>query len=162
MIKFRKIYIGNIIKCIRLKVLPEQKNFVGSNFDSLIQAFGLNRRMIGKGSKATPYAIYADDIMVGFIMYGYFIKNVKYNKHGEAYYYFWRFMIDKNHQGKGYAKKALVLLINEIKQKPHGEATFCYVSYEPTNTVIRTWYQSMGFTETGELIEGELIARLKI
>ncbi|MCL2620903.1 MAG: GNAT family N-acetyltransferase [Defluviitaleaceae bacterium] len=161
MVELRKISIGNIIKCLRLKLLPEQKGFVASNRNSLVQAFGLNRRMIGKGSVATPYAIYANGTMVGFIMYGFFTKKFD-NKHGEDYYYFWRFMIDKNHQGKGYASQALAQILDEIGQKPHGEANFCYVSYEPTNTVVRTWYQSLGFEETGQIDEGELVARMKI
>ena len=164
MVELKKISIGNIgaaLKCMKLKVLPEQKNFVASNRDSLIEAFGLNRRLIGKGSKAAPYAIYADGEMVGFIMYGFFTKKFD-SKHGEDYYYFWRFMIDKNHQGKGYARKALAQILDEIKQKPHGEATYCYVSYEPTNEVVRKWYQTLGFEETGEVDAGELVARLTL
>jgi len=161
MIELRKISIGNIKSCIKLKVSPEQENFVANNRHSLVQAFGLNRRIIGKGSVATPYAIYAGEAMVGFIMYGYFTKKFD-NKHNENYYYFWRFMIDKSHQGKGYARQALVQILDEIRKKPHGEANYCYVSYEPTNTLVRKWYQSLGFAETGEIDEGEIVARSKL
>jgi diamine N-acetyltransferase len=164
MVELRKISIVNIglaLKCMKLKLLPEQENFVASNRNSLIQAFGLNRRLIGKGSKAVAYSVYADGEIVGFIMYGFFTKKFD-NKHGEDYYYFWRFMIDKNHQGKGYARAALAQIIDEIRQKPYGEANYCYVSYEPTNELVRKWYQTLGFEETGEVDEGELVARLAI
>ena len=168
MVELRKVSIGNIgaaLKCMTLKLLPEQKSFVASNRNSLIQAFGINRRMIGKGSKAIPYAIYANSEMVGFIMYGFFTKKFdnKYgSKYGEDHYYFWRFMIDKNHQGKGYASKALVQILNEIRQKPHGDADYCYVSYEPANEVVRKWYQNLGFEETGKINNGELVARMAL
>ncbi|MCL2574076.1 MAG: hypothetical protein FWE34_05930 [Defluviitaleaceae bacterium] len=123
MIELRKISIGNMRKCIKLKLSPEQESFVSSNCRSLIDAFGLNRRVIGKGSVATPYVIYAHGIMVGFIMYGYFTK--KFNS-------------------------------------KHGEANYCYVSYEPTNILVRKWYKSLEFVETGEVSEGELVARLSL
>lgn len=161
MVELRKISISNMISCIKLKVSPEQEGFVASNRSSLVDAFGLNRRAIGKGSVASPYAIYAEGAMVGFIMYGYFTKEFN-NKRGENYYYFWRFMIDKSHQGKGYARQALAQILDEIRQKPHGEANYCYVSYEPTNTLVRKWYQSLGFVETGEVDQGELVAKLRI
>jgi len=132
MVELRKINVGNVLKCIKLKLRPEQENFVASNRNSLVQAFGLNRRLIGKGSKAVPYVICADGEVVGFIMYGFFTKKFD-NKHGEDYYYFWRFMIDKKHQGKGYGNKALTQILDEIRQKIHGDANYCYVSYEPTN-----------------------------
>jgi len=164
MVELRKISIVNIfaaLRCMKLKVSPDQESFVASNRDSLVQAFGLNRRLIGKGSKAVPYAIYANGEMVGFIMYGFFTKKFD-AKRGEDHYYFWRFMIDKNHQGKGYASKALSQILDEIKRKPHGDANYCYVSYEPTNEVVRRWYQALGFEETGEVDEGELVARLAL
>jgi len=161
MVELRKINICNAVKCMMLKLLPEQENFVANNRNSLVQAFGLNRRLIGKGSKAVPYAIYADGEMVGFIMYGFFTKKFD-DKYGEDHYYFWRFMIDKDHQGKGYASKALAQVLDEIRQKPHGEANYCYVSYEPTNEVVRKWYQSLGFEETGDVDAGELVARMAL
>lgn len=164
MVELRKTSIGNIgtaLKCMKLKVLPEQENFVSSNRNSLIQAFGLNRLKLGKGSKAAPYAIYADGEMVGFIMYGFFTKKFN-NKRGEDYYYFWRFMIDKNHQGKGYASKALAQILDKIRQKPYGEANYCYVSYESTNEMVRNWYKTLGFEETGEVDADELVARLAL
>jgi diamine N-acetyltransferase len=36
----------------------------------------------------------------------------------------------------------------------------CALSYSPQNTVARALYQSLGFVETGEIEDGELVARL--
>jgi len=165
MVTLKKVRFGNIIKCARLKVAPEQKRFVASNKSSIWQAFLVNRRLLGKGSIARPYAIYADGKIVGFIMYAFFTKAFSEKhvaKRKEDYYYFWRFMIDKNQQGKGYARQALTLTLEEIRKKPYGEASYCYVSYEPENAVVRKWYQNLGFEETGELLAGELVARIRI
>ena len=165
MVELKKITLSNVIKCIGLKVAPEQENFVASNKSSVWQAFLVNRRLLGKGSAASPYAIYAKGKMVGFIMYAFFTKEFDEKhvaKRGEDYYYFWRFMINKDQQGKGYARQALAQILEEIKQKPHGKAKHCYVSYEPENIVVRNWYQNLGFEETGEVSRGELVARMKL
>jgi len=61
-----------------------------------------------------PYAIYADSVMVGFIMYG-FLKQGIDEAYDENCYYLWRFRVDKIHQSKGYAKQALTQLLEIIR-----------------------------------------------
>jgi len=159
MVELRKISItdDSMKECIELKVTPEQRNFVASNATSLGQAYDLNER----GGHAMPYAIYADGVMVGFVMYEFMLYEIE-DTYGEDCYYFWRFMIDKNHQGKGYGKQALIQILDEIKQMPCGKADYCYTSYEPKNIVAKKLYESFGFEETGQEVEGELVARLKL
>jgi len=162
MIELREITIfsENMKECVELDLLPEQWKFVAHNAVSLGQAYATNKN--GLGSKAVPYAIYANDKMVGFVMYGFF--KPEYDDDygiGKDYYYFWRFMIDKNHQGKGYGKAAMAQIINEIKQKPCGDAEFCMISYEPDNPA-KGLYQSFGFEETGQIVDGEAVARLSL
>jgi diamine N-acetyltransferase len=55
-----------------------------------------------------PLAIYNDDIPVGFLMYCIDID--------DGNYWIYRFMIGIGFQRKGYGKKAMELLINEIKK----------------------------------------------
>jgi len=159
MIELRKIAISddNMKECIELEVAPEQRNFVAHNATSLGQAYALNKR----GGCATPYAIYADGVMVGFIMYE-FMKYEVEDTYGEDCYYLWRFMVDKNYQGKGYGKQALAQIFDEIKQMPNGKADYCYTSYDPENVVAKKLYESFGFVETGQVVDGELAARLKL
>ncbi|MCL2409168.1 MAG: GNAT family N-acetyltransferase [Oscillospiraceae bacterium] len=161
MIELRKISIldDNMKECIELELTPEQYNFVAHNAESLGEAYALNSK--GINSVATAYAIYADGLMVGFLMYGYFEKEFD-DTYNEDCYYFWRFMVDKSHQGKGYGRQALAQMLDEIRQMPNGKADYCYTSYEPTNVVAKKLYESFGFAETGQVDDGELVARMKL
>jgi len=162
MIELRKISITDsdmVRECIELDVAPEQRAFVAHNAKSLGEAYACNKRGYGC---ATPCAIYADGTMVGFIMYEF----VKEEDHGDTYsgdaYYLWRFMIDQKHQGKGYGKQALAQAIDEVKKMPNGKAEYFYTGYEPENTDAKKLYESLGFVETGQVVDDEIVARLKL
>ena len=71
-------------------------------------------------------------------------------------------MIDENFQNKGYGRQAVELALNIIRACPCGKADFCWLSYEPENTVARSLYASFGFVETGEKDGEERIAVLKL
>ena len=159
MIELRKISItdGNMKECIELEVSQEQASFVAHNAVSLGQAYAANKR----GGCAVPYAIYAQGVMVGFVMYE-FVRREYDDTFGEDCYYFWRLMVDKNHQRKGYGSQAVRMVLDEVKRKPIGVADFIYISYEPENTVAQKLYKSFGFEETGQVNEGELVARLRL
>ncbi|MBD5537931.1 MAG: GNAT family N-acetyltransferase [Lachnospiraceae bacterium] len=94
MVELREITKENYEECLNLKIADSQKNFVSSTVHSLAQAWVYY-------DTAFPFAIYANDEMVGFIMLGYY--EVK------GYYTLWKFMIDEQYQNKGYGKKALKL-----------------------------------------------------
>lgn len=167
MVNLRKITQGNVYECFDLEVNKEQENFVASNMGSLGEAYA----SITNGGFATPYAIYDDDAMVGFIMYTFFHKQsvpIYVDVKHAPCYYIWRLMIDKNHQRKGYGRQAVEKIIAEIKTMPYGEANSVFTSYEPNNIGSKTLFASLGFKETGE-VEGdiesgdyELIAKLEI
>ncbi|MCL2408142.1 MAG: GNAT family N-acetyltransferase [Oscillospiraceae bacterium] len=170
MIELRKISIldDNMKECIALDILPEQKGFVASNAYSLAEAYCENRAYAEAGvcDIAEPYAVYQDGKMVGFAMYGYFSPD--YEEDDEVYcteehhYYFWRLLIDKNHQGKGIGRETVKQIMEEIKSKPHGEASYCYTSYKPANIASKTTFASYGFEEDGRVIGGEVVARYNL
>ena len=157
MIKLRKITDDNAGELLDLELSENQKSYVASNLDSLATAY----ICMTNGGYVNTYAIYADDTMVGFIMYGFLPVDYD-DTYGEDCYYLWRFMIDKNHQGNGYGKQAILQVIDEIKQMPHGKADYCYTQYEPNNAVVKKLYESLDFVETGQIDEDELVARLKL
>ena len=159
MVELRSISItdDNMRECIELDVAPDQRNFVAHNAESLGEAYA--RKKMGKC--AAPYAIYADGVMIGFIMYK-FMENELEDIYGEACYYLWRLMIDEKYQGKGYGRQALALLLDEIQTMPDGKAEYCFTSFEPDNVVARKLYESFGFEETGQIDDGEIVTRLKI
>ena len=110
MFELRKITGNNYDECLNLKVSDAQKNFVASNIYSLAQAWVFY-------NTAYPFAIYADDVMVGFVMMGYDKeKNI---------YDIWRFMIDEKYQGKGYGRAARYLAIEYLKKDFGVKEIFC-------------------------------------
>lgn len=145
MVELREITEDNFNKCIKLSVADNQRNHEASNVYSLAQAWVYR-------NTAFPFAIYADDILVGFIMLGYYEVKKQYN--------LWRFMIDEKYQGKGYGKQALLIaiyyLVNKINIKE------VYTSVVAENTYARKLYNKVGFVETGELSDDEIVMKLII
>ena len=75
-------------------------------------------------------------------------------------YNLWRLMIDEQHQGKGYGREAVRLALDFVRTWPCGNADYCWVSYEPKNSVARKLYRFFDFVETGEYDGEETIAVL--
>lgn len=143
MVELREITKENYEECINLNVSDNQKTFVSSNTYSLAQAWVYYKT-------AYPFAVYADNVMVGFIMLGYYEV--------EKYYTVWKFMIDARYQKRGYGKRALKLgidyLINRFKVKE------IYTAYESHNHIAKNLYTSLGFRETGEVIGNDVGMKL--
>ena len=78
----------------------EDQPFVAPNDYSLKQAEETNAEYPGV---ARPFAIYAEDRLVGFCMFSFAPEA----EDEDDRYWLWRFMIDKNEQGKGYGQAAL-------------------------------------------------------
>ena len=164
MIRLEKIDALNVWDVVELKVRKEQKYFVASNSDSILQAYTAQ----GTGCHAFPFAIYHDKKPVGFLMIG-FNEAALYDKYGEeppkavrGNYSLWRLMIDRKYQGRGYGREAIRLALEFIRTWPCGKAEYCELSYEPENTVGRELYHSFGFTENGEMDGDEIVAVLKL
>jgi diamine N-acetyltransferase len=49
----------------------------------------------------------------------------------KEFYYFWRLMIDKNHQGKGYGKQAVAKILEEVKTEPYKGGRLCLCFLRP-------------------------------
>lgn len=145
MVTLREITKENYEECLSLRIADSQRNFVSSNERSLAQAWAYY-------DTAYPFAIYADHVMVGFMMLGYY--------EAEKYYTLWKFMIDQRYQNRGYGKVALRLgiayLVNCFGVKE------IYTAYYKTNAVARNLYASIGFRETGERNGSEIGMRLVV
>ena len=87
MIKLKEIKADNLEDVLKLKVSKNQENFVSTTAYSLAQAY------VYRGN-AYPFAIYADDTLVGFIMFGFYELRNQYT--------LWKFLIDEKYQNKGY------------------------------------------------------------
>ncbi|MBR5428008.1 MAG: GNAT family N-acetyltransferase [Clostridia bacterium] len=125
----------------------EDQPFVAPNDVSLRQADETNAEQPGA---ARPFAIYADDKLVGFCMFA-FDPGAE---DPDDRYWLWRFMIDKNEQGKGYGQAALAEIINYFKENG---ADRLYLSTEPENELGLHVYHKAGFRETGVVTGGEAV-----
>jgi len=77
-------------------------------------------------------------------------------------YCLWRFMIAEEHQRQGYGREAMRQALDYIRDFPVGEATQCWLSYEPENDAAKALYESFGFRESGEAVDGELVSALRL
>lgn len=154
MIELRKISEENFEECMSLEPKEEQKGFVASNLKSLAEAY---IALANDSCIPMPYAIYNDNTMVGFLMLSF---NAENNTKDENQYWLCRFMIDKNHQRKGYGKESLLKALAMIKEFSLNKKAAVYLSYEPENDIARKLYRTLGFQETGEVEEGEVVAKL--
>ena len=132
MVQLREITKDNLEDVLSLQVSEKQKEFVSSTAHSLAQAY------VYKG-KAFPFAIYADDALVGFIMMGYYEERKQYT--------LWKFLIDKSHQNKGYGRAALVQGIAYLRDE--FGVNEVYTGVLPGNEVAKRLYVSVGFAQTG-------------
>ena len=128
-INFREIDKSNYNECINLKVADSQVNYVASNSFSLVQAF--------YEEELYPLGIYDNETMIGFILYD-------YDKELEGWS-FSRFMIDINHQNKGYGKVALEKFLEFFHEKYPKEKL--YTSVEIDNEVAINLYKNKGFKQ---------------
>lgn len=153
MIEFRKVTNETFRECVDLSPGEGGEKFVAPNAISLAQAFVVSDT---KACTPIPYAIYNDEMMVGFIMMSYVTKEQD-EEAGEDYYELWRFMIDEKYQGKGYGKESLMKALELLRTKPCGDAQRVYLSYVPGNEVAEALYRMVGFLPTGGEDDGEII-----
>lgn len=132
MIELREITKDNLEDVLSLQITEEQESYVSSTAHSLAQAY------VHK-ENAFPFAIYADDVLVGFIMMGYYEERKQYT--------LWKFLVDKAHQNKGYGRAALKQGIAYLQEKLG--VSEVYTGVLLGNKVAKRLYASLGFVETG-------------
>jgi diamine N-acetyltransferase len=168
MITLKEISIlsDNMKDCIALEILPEQWNYVALNVDSLAEAYDANQayEKNGEGERAFPYAVYKGETMVGFVMFGYFPPEEGEDSFStdEPIYYVWRLFVDKRYQRQGIGREILNQVMEIIKTKPCGEASFCYSSYVPENIGSKSTFAAYGYEEDGRVIDEETVCRYPI
>ncbi len=73
--------------------------------------------------------------------------------------YLWRMLIDRRHQRRGIGHRAMSLLYEHFRELGH---EWLYVSWAPGRGGPEPFYLSHGFEPTGEIDEGEIVARKRL
>ncbi|MFO7571257.1 MAG: GNAT family N-acetyltransferase [Gaiellaceae bacterium] len=98
----REITSETVRAICKLDVSPDRRGFVAPNAISIAQAHF--------EPKAWFRAVYAGDEPVGFVML--------YEDTAKPEYYLWRCMIGAEHQGKGYGRRGLDLVVEHVRELP--------------------------------------------
>lgn len=145
-VTLRDITTDNWRACVKLKVAPEQERFVASNAFSLAQS--------KYEPELIPQGIYDGETMVGFLMY-------RPADFGLAKVWaIYRLMVGKDYQGKGYGRAGMECLLEHLRAIPGYNAVL--ISFVPDNDSARNLYASLGFVDTGEIEDGEIVYRLAL
>jgi len=146
MINLRPVDKNNWVACVKLSLLPEQEGNLAPNVYTIAESkFNAHYQL---------RAIYKDDEVVGFLAYCYEDDPID-----TELYWLFRFMLDKNNQGKGFASLALDLVVEEvISLEGKRLRTMC----KPTNTVAEKVYQGFGFEQIGILDDGDILFEIQL
>lgn len=142
-VTLREITADTVRHVTALSVAPDQLGYVASNAVSIAEAHF--------EPKAWFRAVAAGDELVGFVM--------AYRDPDTREFYVWRFMIAAEHQGRGYGRRALELLVEEARSDGAAEVTLSVV---PGEGSALDFYAGLGFEETGEVDDGEVVMRLNL
>ena len=133
---------GNWRTACELRVFAEQADYVAPvSYYLALCAYGEDWR---------PLAIMAGEDMVGFAMWAI----------DESDNSFWigGFLIHADHQRRGYGRGAVEQLIDMAAERGCPEVA---LSYHPSNPA-RKLYAGLGFVETGEMEDDEVVGRRRV
>jgi putative membrane protein len=142
-VALREITAGNIDWVGEVRVVGEQRFHVASLAKTFWQARGRDDLWMR--------AIYAGDEPVGFVCV----------REGGEEAYIARLLVDFRHQGRGYGREAIRLVLEHARSRPGcRRVTLAHV---PSNEAVGRLYQGFGFRYTGKVDEdGEVEMRLDL
>lgn len=140
------VTIDNFEALMDMELPPDQARYLASNAYSIAQAHYY--------PDWRPRAIYCDGGPAGFALY-----DVRGNDE-TGHYAIYRLMVDHPRQNQGIGRRALALLLAEVRAFP--DARRITICYKPDNVTARRFYASLGFVETGIDEIGEMIAEIRI
>ncbi|OJF11642.1 GNAT family N-acetyltransferase [Couchioplanes caeruleus] len=126
--------------CVALTVQPEQREFVNDVSHYLC--------LCHYGDTWHPLAVTVDGEVAGFCMWA---------VDDDASRWIGGVVVDASRQRQGIGRALVVALRDRLAAEP-GVPNVA-LSYAPENTAARALYLSLGFVETGEMEDDEIIAR---
>ena len=146
-VTLRQITEGTVRAVCDLRVSAEQEHYVASNAVSLAQALF---------SPAAWYqAVYADEVLVGFVMLRHEAMPPTAAPSVVQRVSVWRLMVDARFQGRGFGRRALELVLEEVQRQDLYRSL--ELSYAPGIGSPEGFYRKLGFSATGEMRRGEIV-----
>lgn len=143
-ITLRPVTKDNWREVIKITVAEPQYEFVGRPDYYLT--------MCAYGELWRPLVVYLGEEVIGFLMWAV--------DPADGSCWLGGIMIDQRYQGQGYGRRAIQTAVNMLAQQ-YGYKDFA-LSYNPANTPAKRLYHSLGFVETAEWEDDEIVARLRL
>lgn len=141
-VTLRPVDAGSWRDVAALTVAPGQERFVAA------PAYYL--ALCAYGDVWRPMAVQdADDLVVGFLMWGI--------DEQDGSCWLGGVLVDRSQQCRGVGRAAVAEALRTLR--PTTEAAGYALSYHPDNVVAKGLYASLGFVETGEVDDDEVVAR---
>ena len=134
-ISLREINRENYRTIAGLQVKEDRAQFLDSIPWSLAQA--------KYEPELVPLGIYDDETPIGFAIY----RDGDYGAYGWAWS-IWGIMIDYRHQGRGYGRAAMQLLLARLRALSTTHMGI-FIAFLPENTAAHNLYRSLGFENSG-------------
>ena len=138
----------NVAAACRIEVKPEQGKFVAPVVESIAEAY------VHYGT-AWPRLILDGDRVVGFVMGG-FDPDSEIDAFRAG---IWRLNIAADEQGHGYGRFAVEAIAAEARRRGQKRITVLWVQGDAGP---EAFYLRMGFTPTGEVMDGEIVGELML
>jgi diamine N-acetyltransferase len=148
MVSLRPITDMNREAVEALAVTPEQRRFVSSVRESMLEAAN------EPGAHALCWAVYSEDTPVGFVMIADDVDGPEYLAH-----YLWKLLIDERYQRRGFGTTTLDLVVDYFRSR---DVDAMWTSAVPGDGSPVPFYERYGFERTGALHGDEILLRLEI
>lgn len=145
MISLKSVTRDNFESISKLSVAPSQIHFVASNENSIAKAYFDPESVLLK-------AIYNSATPIGFIAF--------WCRPQESQFHLLRFMIDAQHQGKGYGKEAIQLLFEEVRTSYGNIKLTLY--YKNGDGNPKPFYEKLGFVDAGATDDDENVMQIAL
>ncbi len=143
----REIEFGNLSALLKLKVMPSQEKFVAPNSVTVAQYH--------YEPSAWMRSLWFDDQVVGMVsMINPAIESPSFEEGDRTDgAYLWRLMIGSDFQGKGYGRAAMDIVMEQTRRWGYSKL---YTSLVPGEGTPQPFYEAIGMTLTGRVLDKEL------
>ena len=148
----RDVDLSNYYPVMMLELADDQRDFVWTNSGPLAEAAYV------PGFR--PRALYLGDDPVGLGLWGPYYPGYAYESAPESgAYIIDHVMIDKHHQGRGFGRRLVELMVDEMHAI--ADCQRILLAVEPRNANAIALYRKLGFDDIGRTHEDDILMELK-